>query len=841
MVAMENFLCGRPQMIADGSIFLAFSAWHLFPDLIVLGNEPIKIDFKDKLVPSTGVGTVGVQSQTSKEGEGIQWSLALSHLQYYGDPIAVQSNQDYSRLTFTQLRLVTFGSLLGAWRISSRDFLLVAEWFQLLWVRMHLSSEDAEARLSHKFGWLYQLVKAASHLLGSKGQTYQQNIMLLKHGSRRARAFFSDHQFYPSPFFGLCNPLSIAGLREEFDIDCGISYLRAIAEKLGLKSSETIICSAHSAQYRSSPLAINNFELATAAPHIRASEPLGKETQLVHRKAHARWFCSKPERILSSSLTIDARSPDAPAKEGVFANENVQDEGRIIETRVARLSQQGEICYRSNHGPNFVGENNFLDWPIPPSIYLRDNTEELNDECHSTTNGAAVCHCIEADPNATSSPLSFDAVIGDWRLGLFLRRSSGSAHHLLGFYQKQARCDIEKSDRAATAIQNFKDTKMTAERLQDYMCSIMITSNDQSTPAMAREAARTITPGIFLISHAHRLQPDYCESLYAIDTASKIYRHLAGATISLKLVGRPLHSSAWFQNLLKRLDSGSSTIPQTCNTQAPLLTPQRIPLPDRLESFACIAMFDTGTINLDPQDFEHTFALCSEDSIYVPEVVLSDPSVLVPDHQIRHIVGNIGRPGISLLVAPYEPRIRSLSDSYNLVIHEAYDFKRENNFKETSLHLSFTDWTFPLETGGLRTIDHDVLVVESVVSVWDRGQWVADIDILSVDFKNMLRFQSTMSCKTSHEQASEYDYTSIDSWEELLDEPRGVGIFRANGNWAARLAAVSILSRNDNAGGHNFGVFGPERLCLKCMEQEFDKPGWNMLDYESPLPSFCID
>ena len=72
MVAMENFLCGRPQMIADGSIFLAFSAWHLFPDLIVLGNEPIKIDFKDKLVPSTGVGTVGVQSQTSKEGESIQ-------------------------------------------------------------------------------------------------------------------------------------------------------------------------------------------------------------------------------------------------------------------------------------------------------------------------------------------------------------------------------------------------------------------------------------------------------------------------------------------------------------------------------------------------------------------------------------------------------------------------------------------------------------------------------------------------------------------------------------------------------------------------------------------------
>lgn len=75
-----------------------------------------------------------------------------------------------------------------------------------------------------------------------------------------------------------------------------------------------------------------------------------------------------------------------------------------------------------------------------------------------------------------------------------------------------------------------------------------------------------------------------------------------------------------------------------------------------------------------------------------------------------------------------------LSDKYNVVTHATYDLKRENNFRGTPLHLSFTDWTFPLQTGDTRTIDQSVLVVESVVSVLDRGHWVADLDILDVGF-----------------------------------------------------------------------------------------------------------
>jgi hypothetical protein len=174
-------------------------------------------------------------------------------------------------------------------------------------------------------------------------------------------------------------------------------------------------------------------------------------------------------------------------------------------------------------------------------------------------------------------------------------------------------------------------------------------------------------------------------------------------------------------------------------------------------------LFDSGTVDISPEDFKHSFALCSEDTIYVPAVVLSDPFTRVPDYEMKNIAGNIDRQGISILVSPFEPRIRELNNSYNLVSHEPYDLKREDNFRETSLHLSFTDWTFPLADEDSRMIDHDAQVVEAVISVHDRGRWVADINILEVDFQDMIRSDPVTSCNRNHDQDYDFDYTSIDS------------------------------------------------------------------------------
>ncbi|KAJ5663643.1 hypothetical protein N7507_004374 [Penicillium longicatenatum] len=271
----------------------------------------------------------------------------------------------------------------------------------------------------------------------------------------------------------------------------------------------------------------------------------------------------------------------------------------------------------------------------------------------------------------------------------------------------------------------------------------------------------------------------------------------------------------------------------------PRLVPA-IPAPlTRQQAFSCVAKFESGMVNLDPDDLNTTLALCSEDSMFVAAVILLDPFEQPAAYDLRRIVGNISHPGISLLVAPEDPKIRNRSNQYTAVTHASYDFQRENNFAGTSLHLSFTDWKFPLEAGEYRTIDQDVLVVESVISVLDRGKWVADLDILCIDFESLSRV--VRDCDQHDQEAHDldYDYTSIDNWDELLDQPENVGIFRAHGNWAARLAAISILSQQGQ--GHSLALFGKKKVCFKCLEEEREANVDYLMDHESPLPSICVD
>ncbi|KAJ5267022.1 hypothetical protein N7478_009830 [Penicillium angulare] len=259
----------------------------------------------------------------------------------------------------------------------------------------------------------------------------------------------------------------------------------------------------------------------------------------------------------------------------------------------------------------------------------------------------------------------------------------------------------------------------------------------------------------------------------------------------------------------------------------------------RHQAFSCVAKFESSVVNLDPEDLHSTMALCSEDSMFVAAVILLDPFEQPAAHELRRIVGNISHPGISLLVSPEEPRIRNRSNEYTAVTHASYDFQRENNFEGTSLHLSFTDWQLPLEAGGYRTIDQDVLVVESVISVLDRGKWVADLDILCIDFEALSRVVKDCDSHDHEAHDLDYDYTSIDNRDELLDGPESVGIFRAHGNWAARLAAMSILPQQGQ--GHSIALFGKRKICFRCLEAERDVNVDDLMDHESPLPSICVD
>lgn len=771
MLAVEHLLSGKPQDVMDGTIFLAFSAWHLFPDLIVLGAEPKKVEFKDRMFPSSGVGTVGLVSRSSDKN-CVQWSLALSHLQYYGEPVVVRSDQECTRVSFAQLQIVALGSLFGAWKIARRDYLLVAEWFKLLWTKMDLPSDYSDVHASCGFGWLLQFVVASDHLLTASDQI-EENTRLLEFGKRRGKNFLSGSNRTVSPFFGLLQAPTISGLVKEYDIESGIACLRAIAESLDLNGCDTLICYGHNATYDYK--SAGYFELATALP--------------TGPGRHVRWICSNNH--------IDTKR--------TFQKSDIH-----ISDRMDAISRQGELCECYATGVTFkvTGEDAF-DWLDPPAILAAPQTEHME----------------------PPKSLGFHSIIGDRLLGLFFckrddRREFWQTH------KRKAEFELSKAIPVTTAVQEFKAAKVVPGRLRDYMCLLTPVSEDHAK----RNSIRA--PGVAISAKLHKFHPDLTKCFHALEVSSNIYKHLPKATISLKIISRPLFDSAWYTSLFERWRNSND--PVDTSLTVGLISPQDPPLPNRPETLGCITAFDSGIIDLGPEDLKYAFAVCSEDTIYVPTVVLSDPFLQVPEHEMRSIIGNISRPGISILVSPFEPRIRDLSESYKVVKHEPYDLKREDNFRETSLHLSFTDWTTPLTTDDSRTIDHDAQVVEAVISVRDRGHWVADIDILEVDFQGMMRFRSPICGDATHSQHSDLDYTSIDSWEEMLDEPSTVGLFRAHGNWAARLAAVSILSR-DGSGGHNFGVLGPEPFCLRCLEEEFEKPGWEMTEYESTLPSFCID
>lgn len=385
---------------------------------------------------------------------------------------------------------------------------------------------------------------------------------------------------------------------------------------------------------------------------------------------------------------------------------------------------------------------------------------------------------------------------------------------------------------------SLETSRLNPELLSDYLSFITRGVNDDEDSNESRARGKWFEenrPGIFLTGHPS-LPTELCKTLFTLDLASSVYAHLESATISLEAsLSEPLFESEWVPTpICKRLDLSKQSKPVTPE----LLSPLPVAL-TRQQAFSCVAKFDSGDVELEPSGLHSALALCSEDSMYVAAVVLFDPFEQPEAHELRRIVGNIGHPGISLLVAPEEPRIRPPSNEYTAISHVSYDFQRQNNFAGTSLHLSFTDWRFPLEAGGHRTIDQGVIVVEAVISVLDRGKWVADLDMLCIDFEALYRIINECDKHQRGDHDLEYDYTSIDNWDELLDSPEGVGIFRAHGNWAARLAAVSILSQKGQ--GQSIGLFGAGNICFKCLEAVTEDNADYLSANESPLPSICID
>ncbi|KAK5044626.1 hypothetical protein LTR84_010640 [Exophiala bonariae] len=296
---------------------------------------------------------------------------------------------------------------------------------------------------------------------------------------------------------------------------------------------------------------------------------------------------------------------------------------------------------------------------------------------------------------------------------------------------------------------------------------------------------------------------DCCASLHAFASAAAIFETLPEATISLSVMKQPLSEAKWFTHRDPTLGS----------------------------LFSCLALFETGSIDIQPDDLKEVMAMSAGNSLFMAEYIFNDPRD-DPGIPVRRTIGSIGKPGVSFLLSAQG--LDSLSPDYSTwksVQYAPFDGSIENNFDHTTLHLTLTGDEQPLNIGQTGYHDKEVFLLEAVVRAYDKSRWVADLDLNLRPNPLVHKLLATGEC--AHDEHERDDYaafqplTSIDSWDELLDPPPNTGIVRARANWLARQAVAAFALQQSIP-----LIVASESICWRCVAQVMnfglvlDGPNW---------------
>lgn len=192
------------------------------------------------------------------------------------------------------------------------------------------------------------------------------------------------------------------------------------------------------------------------------------------------------------------------------------------------------------------------------------------------------------------------------------------------------------------------------------------------------------------------------------------------------------------------------------------------------------------------------------------------------------MVGNVGKPGLTLLIPPDDPVVPEAEESsWRMISTTDFNGLAEDSFTDTSMHLSFTEYYFPL----VRASDgqgQDKLVnyLESVISIHHAGEWVGDVDLQKCLASRFLVRQPPNSCKHTHTSHSGLTkMRSIETWEDVIDPLPGDGVVRAHGNWVARLATTVVLMHLREARNRGLEEVSivPHDFCWHCCAQNWQK------------------
>lgn len=784
MIGLENLLSGFPQQVSNGAILLALCAWHLYPDMIVLSTETKKVSFKDPLFSERAVVTVGLEAADSNDDQGIRWSLALSHLRYYGDPVEIKSVGNPGRVTMQQFRVVALGALFACWRVAPNEMEDAARWLDGLWKLIKHRGNINPSALIERYSWLDVISSAASDVYKCKDEEREDFRHLLNYGRRRAINLFGNFDKNTLPFLGLRNETLLSSLSEDSELEIGIHYLRNIASSMALRTDQALIV------YEGLLSGLPHIFIVTAVPHETASIKRSRDGQARVRKQHARWLMGPYDKFVEQRCKKQCPYSTEEPKE----SEEPEEPEEFRDWFMKSSERQEHVSFSGlNVTDHAVFLRRLLSWRSPPKLLCRKiGLEDLDGRlnCPSLSQ-VSECLCFDLDQGAMTE---FEASVpfGSKRLFALFTKSNSSIHTeaaqlQLAIHNAGNSMAIAESTRRLSSHRTrneslifYLDTLFkVAERSRntgDFETRLAEDDDEIITNPRAQLASDgqqwKLGDG-FMETIAHNVVPaTFFYSLEVLDISSQIYTQFPGATIPLRVASQPLYNVRWMP---KQRDGTVTRM-------------------SRAMTFACIVTIESGGMEVSSKDLTGVMAISSENSIFVSAALLSDPANSHRPSDIRRIIGNIGSPGISLLISPTNPRTRPLGNSYRAILHADFDHKREDKFGGTSLHLSFTTWKAPLVVDKEGFIDQDINYLEAVVSVRDQGTWVADIDVLAAKPGSTALYRADHRCQRTDRKLDQ-TATSIDCWDELFEPPERLGIFRAHKNWAARLAAVCIAKQ----------------------------------------------
>lgn len=820
--SMEDLMNGVSQRVQTGALLLGLSAWHLYPDMIVHGTATQEILQADPLIPAGGILTLGLEFD-QEDVRGVYWSLPLAHLRFYGDPIqsSRDTEQDASRITADMLMQVALGSLLSTWIGCSLEIPKAARWFACLheFLNRSVAAEDLMAnacarRLLCSSSWISCLNRAALSYLESTKSEHELMRKLIALGLRRYSSFLGDRKHHPSPMFGLSKPETLFPLLDHENER--IRILRDIASNLDYSHGQVIIRyrhtyyvnrlvmedKEHNKHNKLLPDEVNSWEYASALPCHQETGKRRRDGQKISNSVHKRWICMPWEKYwLLRRRGINTCGCDDGCTRSCLCEDDVFGCSETC------------ACERSEKSCS-VNQNLIASLR---AVGQRAETIRNDDEdCISNNLQAIATHTRQICTKCAEAPKVAAELAATLYKNTWKDRTFGHCAEIF----------LEKAPWGSSQVKlhfMFGDINTAAIYRIDQTAKLPVQTFDEVDVGAMFERDVVNVPKLYdhFVSLSGGPFNDYARSLRGLATIRDIYKLLPGATVALSTASKPLHKALWLSNMSdgdedRDRDDAENFHKDETQSYSPSLA----------HTFACIAMMESGVHNVAPSSLTHVFAVSSGNSIFVASTLLCDPGETPESYEVKRVIGNIGRAGTAMMIPPQETRIREVPDgTWQMINHNQFDGKLEDSFRNTSLHLSFTKYTQPINIGGLSGAqDNDIFFLESLVSVHDRDRWIADLDIFG-SYRSRLFQRVCMEEQCDHPN-NVPSLIVIDNWDELLEREQMPAIVMAHKNWVARLAIAAISVRK---GYPTFVLPQSQSICWHCVEWK----SWNPLKRQS--------